>query len=1783
MMSSSTSLPVPKIGKFRLVAHIATGGMGSVYLAEREDFEQQVALKLIRRGLDVDLERRTLRGRLAADLPELAPLLGMVPAEWRPAGAATLEADIGGTLDAPLVRLTAAARDVEVAGQPPLRLELTARLADQVLHVERLELAQGEGRLSATGRYGIDSGRYAIDATGRGLTVRPIGSGEDAIPIDARFDLDLRGEGSLAEPRGRASIAVEDLDYGEYALGAARLDARVTGEGLRLTAALPVLQATVNAQAALDAPRRFAAEMTVSSVDLRSLARPGGPGAPAADGPATQPFSLTGAIAASVKASGDLDSPRDAAVDVDLRLIDVTAAGAPIVLDRPARLRYDAGRIVADDLSLRIGDTTLTAVGRLGDAADRAGLTVQLKGGLADFLPIARLATGLEGLAASGAIDLRLQAAGALEAPRVDATLAVVDASASAPDLPPVTGIGVRAAYDKGLLTLSELRATWQGATLGATASVPVTILGERLPEAYARTLPPLPDRARANVELASVTADVAAPFVDAETLQRLGANLAATVAAEATALDLEAVQADVTLGRAELSLAGVPLKQDRPTRLRLAGGRVEIVDWTWSGAGNRLALAGGAGLTGEKPDVQASLAGSLDLRMLGAFSPDLAAGGRAEFDIRASGPLAEPAVSGEVALRDGELAIRDPRIAVTDLRGKVLLAPDRVRFVDIRANANGGTLQVTGDVALKEFQPAGGSIVVTGRGLALEIPENLRSEVNLDLDLALAEDAPALTGTVTVLRGSYRAPISLTGQLLTGVEVEPAAPADAEPGLLDRLRLAIDVTSDEPIVVDNNYGRLEISAELEVAGTPSVPALAGRLAILEGGEVFLAGQTWTLERGTVDFTSATRIEPNLDLSMVARVQRYDVRLTVSGTPETLEANLTSPEGLSQADAVSLLLTGQLADESTVAQSDIARGQLLLLLSGELLGFAGRAIGLDSAQVSRGLGGAASDFDLLATDTDPSARLTVAKQLRRDVEVVFSQSLRDSNDLTWIALYRPIRPIELRATTRDNNRWSYEFRHELNFGGGGAARRASRRAPEPRVSAVRFTGTPGFDERELRDRVKLDEGDRFDFYRWQQDRDRLAAFFHDRGYYEARIRADRATVEGTATQEETIALTYAIERGPATSLVIEGGTLPGDVRESMEEAWTRAVFDGFLREDLERMAREALARDGHLQAEARTEIREDTAAGTKQIAVQLAPGPRYTDRRLEFEGQERLTAEELRAVVEARRLALAAWLRPSEVESALEAHYKSLGYQSAEVSIKPPRFEGSSALLPVEVNEGPQFVIADVDVTGVSARSLEEVREAFGIRPGAPYVPSMLEPARREVEVGYLREGYNDVRVSVKVVADREAPAAHVTLAVDEGRQQVLEDVRVTGAEITNTGTVRDALNLKQGAPIDLSDTYRAQKRLYDMGVFRRADVELEPTGNGGDGQQPVRATVALEEVPPYRLRYGVRLADETGPVEADREIRPGLVVDLLRRNLFGRAISAGLAGQVEAERRLVRGILSTPLFFGLPVTSSLFLTRSRQDFNPEGFNPFVEDASELTAEQRFRPRPAMAVSYDYRFKRTRAFQPSDPELFDVQVNIARLTSTFAWDTRDDPFNARSGWFHSSGVEYAAARLGSDLRFVKYIAQQFYFRPVGERVVLASAFRLGAARGFDQDIIQTERFFVGGSTSVRGFAEDGLGERDVFGDPAGGAGSLILNQEIRFPIYRWVRGVGFVDAGNVFPRAADLSLTNLEVGTGMGLRIDTPFGLARIDFGMPVTRRDREPFGRWYFSLGQAF
>ncbi|HZI94938.1 MAG TPA: BamA/TamA family outer membrane protein, partial [Patescibacteria group bacterium] len=136
-------------------------------------------------------------------------------------------------------------------------------------------------------------------------------------------------------------------------------------------------------------------------------------------------------------------------------------------------------------------------------------------------------------------------------------------------------------------------------------------------------------------------------------------------------------------------------------------------------------------------------------------------------------------------------------------------------------------------------------------------------------------------------------------------------------------------------------------------------------------------------------------------------------------------------------------------------------------------------------------------------------------------------------------------------------------------------------------------------------------------------------------------------------------------------------------------------------------------------------------------------------------------------------------------------------------------------------------------------------------------------------------------------------------------------------------------------------------------------------------------------------------------------------------------------------------------------------------------------------------------------------------------------------------------------------------------------------VIWASSVRGGY---LTSDAPISERFFAGGDTTLRGFSYNRVGPEDPKSHkPIGGRALFLFNQELRFPIFKALKGVVFYDGGNVFGEHGAHHFTNWRHVLGLGFRFDTPVGPFRVEYGRKVDRGPGESSGEFFFSIGQAF
>jgi outer membrane protein assembly complex protein YaeT len=736
------------------------------------------------------------------------------------------------------------------------------------------------------------------------------------------------------------------------------------------------------------------------------------------------------------------------------------------------------------------------------------------------------------------------------------------------------------------------------------------------------------------------------------------------------------------------------------------------------------------------------------------------------------------------------------------------------------------------------------------------------------------------------------------------------------------------------------------------------------------------------------------------------------------------------------------------------------------------------------------------------------------------------------------------------------------------------------------------TADAGVDEAVLRKLFKLKEGDTYDFFVARSSLERIDRHYLDAGYLQSRVRL------GRDIQQDKAHLTLRATSGPLVELHFEGLTPPTKIQEEVRTAWHHGVFDSQRGNDSVQVLREWLMRDKYLQPQ--VEYDADENSDRRRVVFRIQPGPRYDHVALAFEGASGIDPDRLDKIIEEQRLELLLFTDPGVVTDLLQRYYREQGYLAAEVDVPRYEFDGTNARVVLAVREGEQFFVRNITATGNTVYTSDEVLTKLPITAGAPFVSAGAEHAIERIRDMYWRKGYNDMRSEYTLVVDRSAARVDVGFIIVEGPQSVVAEIDVEGNRKTSEPLIRGQLETSPSQPLDLAELARSRRNLYSTGAFSIADItrenadaadsndDDEPAASEADVQKPVRLNVSVREVQPVQLRYGFSYDTEGGL---------GGILDLSIHNSLGRARVFGVHGRYDSEIHEARVYVSQPSLRSWPrkTTASVYF---REDLNPptEQTDPFDISRQGASIQQEAQFRKFYVWSYGYRYELATTLEPSLGVGVTETVRVTPLFSTLTRDTRDVVLDASKGTFLSQAFAYSPSWLGSDRPYLKYYGQYFYYFPLRPestkpftneilrpRLVFATGARIGLAQGLGGDVPTSERFYAGGSTTLRGFEQNAVGPIGFNNIPAGGNAVFVLNNELRMPLVRMLDGVVFVDIGNVYPKISDFSFTDLRESAGVGIRLRTPWVLLRSDYGFVLDPRPGERRSRFYFSIGQAF
>lgn len=606
---------------------------------------------------------------------------------------------------------------------------------------------------------------------------------------------------------------------------------------------------------------------------------------------------------------------------------------------------------------------------------------------------------------------------------------------------------------------------------------------------------------------------------------------------------------------------------------------------------------------------------------------------------------------------------------------------------------------------------------------------------------------------------------------------------------------------------------------------------------------------------------------------------------------------------------------------------------------------------------------------------------------------------------------------------------------------------------------------------------------------------------------------------------------------------------------------------------------------GFARVDVKYEIRGNT------LVLQVNEGPRAVVRSVKFTGNHGYTDAELAdyfSGVKAQDLAKQK-LPYTEAEVSaggdrVRGFYLSEGWLDATVDVSGTRLsgDGTAADVVVAITEGKHYTLGELSFSGDVNYPRADLVDGLGIKPeepietadpiarslkmpGRPFTPALADAMQGSLRSWLRARGHFNALVTAEWSKDK-APGGKVPVnfAIKAGPKFRVTRVDARGLERVKPEFLQrrfDKITNATYNPEAIDEKYR---ELLRTGLFRTLHVVPKADGDGR-----MHLEVEAEEAKQKEFGFELGFRSYDGAVGAIR---------LGDRNFMrsGRPLSLKL----EASQRGFEGELLYVDPWFLDSDWALRAQLYSQVRDEEGYSKMaeglrLEGSRKLTKHFEFTAFTEFAVT-------NISSDEIDPLLLgklDYTLISAGIAGTI--DHRDNPMNPKKGYILRGSAELDA--LEGELSFGRLTGRYSQYRAFG-RSTLAWGARFGwiIPVGDVEDVPIDLRYFNGGGTTVRSFAERDLGPKDKGGHPLGGAFYTVANVEWDFPITSVLGGAVFVDAGNLKAKDSP-GLDDMRYAIGVGLRYDLPIGPMRLDYGYNPSPKEGEDSGALHLSFGFAF
>ncbi|MEO6051406.1 MAG: translocation/assembly module TamB domain-containing protein [Pyrinomonadaceae bacterium] len=493
------------------------------------------------------------------------------------------------------------------------------------------------------------------------------------------------------------------------------------------------------------------------------------------------------------------------------------------------------------------------------------------------------------------------------------------------------------------------------------------------------------------------------------------------------------------------LQIQDTPLAAAEPILIRFNTREINFERARFAGGGSNMTIAGTKALTDDGIN-NLSIDGRVNLNLLNLASKDTFFAGFADASVRLSGPNSTARLSGTANIVNGSVAtfLGSDRFTIDRLKARLIFTSNQVEVEEATGYLGGGKFVASGGGSLDGLAVQAFRFSLDGNNVTVPLPKDFITTGDAQLEISGIRrnrtDGLQVTigGRVFAKRSLYSKDIDLAN--LIGGRRDPVLSGGG--GSITAPRFDLIIEGRDALVVRNNIADLTASVSLVLTGDANNPRLSGRITA-NSGTIFFRKERYDVQRGVLEFPPDTAIEPVINLQAESEIGGYQVFVNLAGPlkdSEQLAATVRSSPALPQADVVSLITTGNLANTSggipTLAQTGINTAAEILtdaIINNPARKATDKLFGLNVFEIDPLISG---------QSVNPGARLTVGRQINNNLRVTYSTNLsqdqnqllaleyRVSNKLSFVAQYEQ---RSLSNVTRNRDNFSFEIRFRRRF------------------------------------------------------------------------------------------------------------------------------------------------------------------------------------------------------------------------------------------------------------------------------------------------------------------------------------------------------------------------------------------------------------------------------------------------------------------------------------------------------------------------------------------------------------------------------------------------------------------------------------------------------------------------------------------------------------------------------------------------------------------------------